>query len=495
MSLPKEYINELNGLNKEVQRKNPQDILQFCFNYFQQRLEEQRKQLWLQEPKARAAGLTLFPSRKLSSIHEDDIKGGGPLFKNSFINDDPHSKDEVSEQDANIPSSSSIGNLRGDTKTPEANAAGIFKSGFHVGEENKSNIANTVDPMASSSTPTTTTATTTTSSSSGSSGAGTPGGRRTSHVTPGSHHHSHHSHQQQGISQPTGGSSGLPHNIPSTFNANRRTSVSAETLNPNRIKDDWKPPFIAKTPEQLTRLSNSVVKNFLFSSLDEDSLNTVIGALEEVKHPAGTEVIKQGDEGDYFYVVESGTVNFFVNGEKVNNSGPGSSFGELALMYNSPRAATAIAETDLVLWALDRLTFRRILLAKTSKKRQLYESFLKEVPVLSRLSLFERSKLADALETESYKPGEVIIKEGEVGENFYLIIKGEADILKNDSGLVGTVKRGDYFGEVALLNDLPRQASVIAKTDVDVATLDKRGFQRLLGPAVEVLKRQDPTKH
>lgn len=455
MSLPKEYINELNELNKEIQRKNPQDILQFCFNYFQSRLEDQRKQLWSQEPRARAAGISLFPARALGSIQDEDIKGSSPLFKNSFINDDPHSKDEVHDP-TNTPGSNTSGG--------SGSGAGIFKSGFHVGEENKSSITNTVDPIAGS----------------GSGSGSGSGGRRTSHVTPAAHHQQ----VQSGA-----------HNIPSTFNANRRTSVSAETLNPNRLKDDWKPPVIPKTQEQLSRLSNSVVKNFLFSSLDEDSLKTVIGALEEIKHPSGTEVIKQGDEGDFFYVVESGIVNFFVNGDKVNSSGPGSSFGELALMYNSPRAATATAETDLVLWALDRLTFRRILLAKTSKKRQLYESFLKEVPVLSRLSLFERSKLADALETESYKAGDVIIKEGEVGENFYLIEKGEADIVKNQEGLVGTVKRGDYFGEVALLNDLPRQASVVAKTDVDVATLDKRGFQRLLGPAVEVLKRQDPTKH
>jgi cAMP-dependent protein kinase regulator len=287
----------------------------------------------------------------------------------------------------------------------------------------------------------------------------------------------------------------VPHNIPTTFNANRRTSVSAETLNPDGIKDDWKPPVIPKTTDQLERLSKSVIKNFLFSSLDEDSLKTVIDALKEVKLPKGSEIIKQGDEGDFFYVVESGNVEFFVNDEKVSESSSGSSFGELALMYNSPRAATVLAKTDVILWALDRLTFRRILLAKTSKKRQLYESFLKEVPVLSNLSLFERSKLADALDTENYKSGEVIIKEGEIGENFYLIIKGTADVVKSGEGKVNSLKRGDYFGEIALLNDLPRQATVVSTSDVDVATLDKRGFQRLLGPAVEVLKRQDPTRH
>ncbi|CCH40669.1 cAMP-dependent protein kinase regulatory subunit [Wickerhamomyces ciferrii] len=492
MSLPKDYINELNELNKEVQRKNPQDILQFCFNYFQSRLEDQRKQLWIQEPKARAAGISLFPGGKLTNIAEEEPFQRQPLFRNSFSNDDPHSTDLVDPH-----------HNGSDDQGPGSND--IFKSGFHVGESNKSNIANAVDPHSSG-------------PNSGSGSSESPSNfptRRISHVTPGAHHQSvpqqpqqqgqysqsspqsqQQVHQQSpGPQQASSSYAGGFHNLPTTFNANRRTSVSAETFNPKSIKDDWKPPIIPKTQEQLTRLSNSVVKNFLFSSLDEDSFKTVINALEEAKYPAGTEVIRQGDEGDFFYVVETGYVQFFVDGKNVNRFGAGASFGELALMYNSPRAATAVAESDLVLWVLDRVTFRRILLAKTSKKRQLYESFLKEVPVLSRLSLFERSKLADALETESYKSGDVIIKEGEVGENFYLVENGEADVIKNQGGLIGHVKRGDYFGEVALLNDTPRQASIVAKTDVQVATLDKRGFQRLLGPAVEVLKRQDPTKH
>ncbi|CDR44283.1 CYFA0S14e01640g1_1 [Cyberlindnera fabianii] len=426
MSLPKDYVTELNELNKEVLRQQPADVLQFCANYFLGRLEEQRKHQWGLEPKARTLGISLFPQRSQNSgstaTPETEQQ---PLFKQPFGDNDPHT--------------------RADDEDPSA--PGLFKTDFAVGGETGGHANTTVDPIASEPF------------------------RRSSVTTP------------QSV------------NIPSSFNANRRTSVSAETLNPNGIHDDWKAPVIPKTAEQLARLSVAVARNFLFSALDADSLSTVIGALKEVKLTAGSEVIKQGDEGDYFYVLEEGKVSFLVDGTEVASSGPGSSFGELALMYNSPRAATVLAETDVTLWALDRLTFRRILLAKTSRKRQMYESFLKEVPVLSRLSSYERSKLADALETESYKPGEVIIKEGEVGENFYLIENGEAEVSKSAEGVLTKLKRGDYFGEVALLNDTPRQASVIATTAVEVATLGKSGFQRLLGPAVEVLKRQDPTKH
>jgi len=193
--------------------------------------------------------------------------------------------------------------------------------------------------------------------------------------------------------------------------------------------------------------------------------------------------------------VENGQVEFYVNGEKVNTSGSGSSFGELALMYNSPRAATVVAATDCNLWCLDRLTFRKILLGGSFKKRLMYDEFLKNLPLLSKLSTYDRAKLADALNTEFYNKGDVIIKEGDIGENFYFIEYGSALVLKESvEKPLTTLTKGSYFGEIALLNDLPRQATVMANEDTKVVTLGKSGFQRLLGPCVDVLKTQDPTR-
>lgn len=215
------------------------------------------------------------------------------------------------------------------------------------------------------------------------------------------------------------------------------------------------------------------------------------------------QVIQQGDQGDFFYVVEKGVFDVYVNpagsvqagpdglGNKVATIEPGGSFGELALMYNAPRAATVISvDSDSTLWALDRITFRRILMDSTFERRRLYEDFLKEVPLLSSLTTYERSKIADALETQKYPPGTTIIREGDAGEAFYLLEAGEAEAFK--SGTENPVKsysKGDYFGELALLNDAPRAASVVSKTEVKVATLGKDGFQRLLGPVESIMRR------
>lgn len=178
-------------------------------------------------------------------------------------------------------------------------------------------------------------------------------------------------------------------------------------------------------------------------------------------------------------------------GDKVATIQPGGSFGELALMYNAPRAATVMSvEAGSTLWALDRITFRRILMDSTFQRRRLYESFLEEVPLLASLTKYERSKIADALDTKTYPAGTTIIKEGDAGEAFYLLESGECEAFK--SGLDKSVKsytKGDYFGELALLNDAPRAASVVSKTEVKLATLGKDGFQRLLGPVESIMRR------
>lgn len=178
-------------------------------------------------------------------------------------------------------------------------------------------------------------------------------------------------------------------------------------------------------------------------------------------------------------------------GGKVATIESGGSFGELALMYNAPRAATVMsAEAGCTLWALDRITFRRILMDSTFQRRRLYESFLEEVPLLSTLTKYERSKIADALETQKYPAGTTIIQEGDAGEAFYLLESGEAEAYKEGTDHpVKHYSKGDYFGELALLNDAPRAASVISKTEVKVATLGKDGFQRLLGPVESIMRR------
>nr|AAA33015.1 cAMP-dependent protein kinase regulatory subunit [Blastocladiella emersonii] len=293
---------------------------------------------------------------------------------------------------------------------------------------------------------------------------------------------------------------------PPVVNRGRRTSVSAESMAPTAHDVDAVKTVIPKSDEQRARIQASIGNNFLFRNLDEDQYTDVVNAMAEKKVAAGEVVIRQGGVGDYFYVVETGALDVFVNRNgngdvKVTDYSAGGSFGELALMYNAPRAATVVATAESVLWALDRVTFRRILMDHTSRKRRMYEAFLEEVPLLSSLEPYERHKIADALESVAYADGDVVIRQGDVGENFYIIEAGDAEVIKIDENgeehHFRPLHKGNYFGELALLSDKPRVATIRAKGKLKCATLGKKAFTRLLGPLADIMQRntQDYEKY
>ena len=150
----------------------------------------------------------------------------------------------------------------------------------------------------------------------------------------------------------------------------------------------------------------------------------------------------------------------------------------MALLYNAPRAATIKAKTDCLLYSLDRATFNHIVKDAAARKREKYEDFLKKVSVLQSMDHYERSKLADAIKEETFKPGDAVIKQGENGNVFYMILEGEAVATKSfeegqEAKEVMQYKLGDYFGELALLKNEPRAANVIAKSELKVVSLDR----------------------
>ena len=133
---------------------------------------------------------------------------------------------------------------------------------------------------------------------------------------------------------------------------NGRTSVSAEVYGIHNVKKPYVPRVIPKTEEQKNRIKEKCMQSFLFNSLDDKELKTVIDSFEEKKYKSGENVITQGEEGDVIYLVDSGELDC----EKVFKAGdpptylktykPGESFGELALLYNARRAATIRAKID-----------------------------------------------------------------------------------------------------------------------------------------------------
>eukprot|EP00743_Colponemidia_sp_Colp-15_P002670 GILK01002893.1.p1 GENE.GILK01002893.1~~GILK01002893.1.p1 ORF type:complete len:289 (+),score=58.23 GILK01002893.1:415-1281(+) len=228
-----------------------------------------------------------------------------------------------------------------------------------------------------------------------------------------------------------------------------------------------------------------------------------IDAMFEKVVEEGETVIKQGDPGDNFYIVESGELDIFVaRGNnapaKVMTASAGTAFGELALMYNCPRAATVTAVTRSVLWALDRVSFQLMQAKDENQHRKMYEEFLRNVPILASLNRYERVVVSDALKMSEYEAGETVIRQGDEGDRFYIIEEGEAKAtvqisLEKAPVEVLRYRTGDYFGEIALIAGKPRQANIVAVTKCKCVSLDRGAFTRLLGPCGEVLRRNIET--
>jgi cAMP-dependent protein kinase regulator len=202
----------------------------------------------------------------------------------------------------------------------------------------------------------------------------------------------------------------------------RRGAVSASVMNEGEL-NSYEKKVIPKDYKTTAALQKAIAKNILFTHLEEDEKSDIFDAMYPVSHKADAVVIQQGDEGDNFYVLDNGEVDVYVNNKYVSTIQEGGSFGELALIYGTPRAATIKAKTDVRLWAIDRDSYRRILMGSTIRKRKLYESFLEKVSILESLDKWERLTVADALEPCNFKDSEVVVQQGAEGDDFFIIIE------------------------------------------------------------------------
>lgn len=250
-----------------------------------------------------------------------------------------------------------------------------------------------------------------------------------------------------------------------------RSSVSAEVYGLFNKKAEFTPNVIKKSAEQIHRIKEKVLSSILFSTLEEDELKTVIDAMDERKYSAGDFIINEGENGDELFLIETGTFDCtkLIDGKNivVKKYNPGQYFGELALLYNSPRQASIQAKEDCILWALDRETFNHIVKGAAMKKREVYENFLRSVDILSTIDSYEITQICDAVQTKKFAAGEYIIKQNQQGNEFYIVAEGELTALKrfdgkNEEESVMDYKVGNYFGELALIRNEPRAASIKA---------------------------------
>lgn len=262
------------------------------------------------------------------------------------------------------------------------------------------------------------------------------------------------------------------------------------------------PPSFPKSEETTKFLLDALADNFVFDSIDDSSKLQFVIAMQFQEFNEGDWVIRQGDVGDYFYVVEEGEVAFHVRGEspdgnlnfpshQVGTGAKGSTFGELALLYNTPRAASIRAVTPLKLFRIDQPTFRSLLMSQRCQNRSDILESAKKISIFQGLDEASLGRLVDAFFIMTYRPGERIINKGDKGDVLYIVKSGKVNV-ETATGII--LEEGECFGEQALITGEARLADVTAVTQSTLMCVSKGVLEKLLGPLDQAMKHCCLTK-
>jgi CRP-like cAMP-binding protein/Zn-dependent protease len=233
-------------------------------------------------------------------------------------------------------------------------------------------------------------------------------------------------------------------------------------------------------------------RSAMFDDLPEDVLSDIAGRVKLRGYPAGKPVFRQGDRPDAFFIVRTGSLEVLEEDPEtgkervIRTLGPGDTFGELGLIDGAPRAATVRPTTDAQLFEVDESTFDRLLsdMVHVPEFQPTLQQAaeLRGLPPFASLGSTEIAMILDHGRWLNVPPGEVFVEQGHPGDAFYVIGTGQVEVIR-DGQVVNTLGPGSHFGEVALLADVPRTATVIARTPTRVFRLDGEGFDQVVAGA------------
>jgi putative peptide zinc metalloprotease protein len=207
---------------------------------------------------------------------------------------------------------------------------------------------------------------------------------------------------------------------------------------------------------------------------------------------AGAVVIRQGERGDEFYIVTQGEVEVLAREQDddrvLATLAPGDFFGERALLGAGIRTATVRALTPLKLLVFSQRTFWAELAGTVGWNARVRDALeerqrLQALPLFAEAGSRQLDLLAVKLDVRRFAAQETIVREGEAGDAFFLVREGELEVLQGEPEpiRINLIRPGDFFGEIALLHDVPRTATVRACTPGSVWRLARADFRDLLG--------------
>ncbi len=234
-------------------------------------------------------------------------------------------------------------------------------------------------------------------------------------------------------------------------------------------------------------------------SLPEKELAEISARLEPLTYPAGSTIFKQGELSNRFYIVVRGEVELLLtleDGREILTAvlESGQYFGESGLLQNAPRSLTARVTTkgDAAVMAMEQATFAQLIrdnemtndaVASLMRQRMTSEQILVSLPDATEMTL---SGIGRGIQNLIFKPGEIIINKGEEADRFFVILRGDVEVVQPDQGnaVIARLRGGQYFGEIGLMRGGTRIATVRAALDendeVEVMAIPRHIFKQLM---------------
>ena len=241
---------------------------------------------------------------------------------------------------------------------------------------------------------------------------------------------------------------------------------------------------VVKSPRDISLISSSFERNFIFNTLSHDQKSDIIDAMKQYSLASNQIIFRQNQQGNNFFIVASGTLQVLVNGSRTNTLSEGTGFGELALMHDTPRTTTVKTVTAAVLWGIDRGTFKKVIEEINIKNYQENKVFIESVPVFAILKPDQIEALVGSMRTLNFNPGQIIVKEGDIGDLLFIIKEGAVSCTRENAE-VRRFMKGEYFGEQALLYHSPRTATCIALGTVKCLSIDNESLASALGSQLQ----------
>ncbi|MDX8392665.1 MAG: cyclic nucleotide-binding domain-containing protein, partial [Mariprofundaceae bacterium] len=231
----------------------------------------------------------------------------------------------------------------------------------------------------------------------------------------------------------------------------------------------------------------------LMSGMSGEQLESFIDSLQLRNVDAGEQIYRTGEPGEHLYLIAMGKVSLQatdMQGRKqvFSQLKEGDFFGERSFMSRIDHKDEAIAESECSILMVDRSTFdgwveQHPEMRKTVEdfyRQRVLKRLLAITPVFEAVPKDARMVLVEKFTLRTFEDGDVIMREGEVGETFYLIRSGIVALMvsgpENKKALQASLSEGDFFGEVALLTGRPRTATIHAKGSVELMELSRSDF-------------------